>query len=450
MEFEESPLYGPAMEIQQNSTGVHYTWQAVIHAGGQDIVALKVTNYDCEGDYLTNFADEERILLYILPSQFFKYVAPNAENLEVTVMKYPTAETTGDIVSARPFLSQRYMATYNDRGNPVVQGDTGSVNNPDALDVSDMVPLELQLIQKAVYYMRLKQVARTYRRKTTEDAIRTLLTTESLNLPLAQEDMPLGVDMVPGDNQVVREHIAIPQKTQLIEAPAYIHRSCGGVYSSGFNYYYSRKMWYVYPSFNTERFAEKGGVKLTILNIPKNKLPESERTFLLEGKSLMVLSTADSVFSDTSNTKRGNLGNGVRFANADNFMDASYAKMTDNRAYLSRGNNNTEIITTPIPTGLNNVMVSDRSVTSNPYVEYSALAAREGSTFAAIWENSDPSLIYPGMPARVYYIDGNEVKELRGILIKANSFTRLRGFGMSESRYKTDTVLVLYVRRQLE
>lgn len=450
MELENSAMYPEVMAILSKTTNVNYTWSAIIHANGQDIPALKLLNHDVNADYLTNFTDETMVSLSLSPGTFLQDIYPYQELLEITIVKYPIGELDAVMDTDQPFVSERYRATYVDRGNPVVQSDTGFSNSKEGLDLSTIITVEFQLYNKAVEQMRLRNVGGIYRKMTTENVIKSLLTIQSGLIQNVDADrMPKGVDMVMGDNQKIREQIVLPHGMKLTSAPAYIHNECGGVYSAGFNYYYLNDHWYVYPCFDTERNAT-AGVKLTVLNIPKNKLPEVERSFRVKGSNLTVLATGDVKFIDDSNVRRGNLGNGVRFANADNFMNGTYAQVSGNKAYISRGLNNTEVISTKNDAGMNNVRNSDTHITSNPYAELSKLAFREGSVFGFVWENSDPTLIYPGMPAKVYYIDGDDIKELQGIVLKGTHTTRLRGFGMTEARYKTDTTLSIYVRRTLE
>jgi hypothetical protein len=63
-----------------------------------------------------------------------------------------------------------------------------------------------------------------------------------------------------------------------------------------------------------------------------------------------------------------------------------------------------------------------------------------------VWENSDPSLITPGLAVKYMYLDGEEVKEMYGIVIKTHHFTTTQGVGITASRHTSKTSLVFFAK----
>jgi hypothetical protein len=82
-------------------------------------------------------------------------------------------------------------------------------------------------------------------------------------------------------------------------------------------------------------------------------------------------------------------------------------------------------------------------------VQYSKLAARDGSVIMMEWENSEPDLLIPGMPVKILYLEEDNLRETYGTLVKAHTFVGLKGKGFTANRYSTNTVLAVFVSRKL-
>jgi len=448
MDFTDSSLNLVVQRVQAKPTNANFTWTAIVHAGGSDINAIKILNHDATQDYFSNVADEIMVTLTLTPSAFFTYISPNQEAIEVTIIKAPLGEV-GMIGSTNTtYQSERYVATYVDRGNPLVQGTNTFNSDNTAMDLGDFVEIQFQLINVAMARMRLLPTGGVYRRMAPGDALKAILDTYSSQIKVDVSRKPLGVDMATPNNTTVKEQMIVPQGTMLIDVPKLFQEKYG-IYSAGFSYYYTQDRWWLWPCYDVQRDSISG-MKAIVVSVPSNRMPDLDRTFSVGGNLITILATGDKRFSDNSNTLRANQGNGVRFTDASNIMSGGVANVSGNKAYLSRGTNNTEVISTRNSSDYDNVVVSSNRVTSNPYMEYSKMAGREGSTMAFVWENADPSYLYPGMPFTYYYLDGDTIKQLQGLLMKAQNSTQIAGKGQTEIRYKTHTVITLYVKRNLE
>jgi hypothetical protein len=229
-----------------------------------------------------------------------------------------------------------------------------------------------------------------------------------------------------------------------VEVPHHVHYHCGGLYSAGLGYYLQDDHWYVFPVYDNTRFND-GDPTLTIINVPPNRLPGIERTYRKDGDNLVVLATGDAKFRDLSNLAQLNAGNGVRFADASKMMQ-DFVTVKGNKAQAARAKNNTEIVGDKRPNNVNYVTTALRGINANPYVEYSALTARQGSGINLVWENADHTLIHPGMPARVMYLDGDEVKELYGVLQGAHLYASMREVGVTSERFVNHMTLSVFVK----
>jgi hypothetical protein len=181
-----------------------------------------------------------------------------------------------------------------------------------------------------------------------------------------------------------------------------------------------------------------------VFNIPKDRLPEVERTYITDGDRISVISTGETKQTDTSENLQHNLGNGVRFLDANKVL-GEWRRVKENQATISRVDNMNEIVLKARRVGLNNAPMSPRRITANPYFETSEITKRLGTFVQTHWENADPELIYPGMPVKFIYMDGKDLGEVYGTVIGADHYVSLLGTGITATRYRCDVVLTLYI-----
>lgn len=447
MEIEHSSLFREVQEvITSPAKPVHYRWKAELHVGDNTYEALKVLSIDDLREFDDKFSEEMMIELMIGMGTFAYDIYPYNTELDITITRYPLTEAGSFEGEESTPQAERYTATLVDTGHIGLEGNGPNTPSREALNLTNIHTCEFQLQRKAVEQLRMVSVGIKMRNATVEDAIRSIMTFESSQMSVDELQMPKGVDMVPASNQAKMEHIIIPDDVRLVDVPQYIHDQCGGVYSAGMGYFLQGDYWHVYPCYDMKRFGEAKHT-MTVVNVPKNKLPGIERTYRLDGDHLTVLGTGDVKFKDDSNLLQLNAGNGVRFIDAEKFANNTFVERQGNKAIASRARNSNEFIVNERPNGLNNVLASDRAITANAYVEYSKMARRNGSFITFIWENANPSLLMPGMMAKILYLDGEEVKEITGSLLKVHTQHKLEGQGMTATRYRSISALVFFTER---
>lgn len=421
-------------------------WTAEIHSPTETLVPFKLMSFDKIRDYENNFADD-LIVRVLMPAGKYAYrIYPHLDNLEFTLYRHdPKNDLTSRMEGADSISHERYVAVIIKPPASAVEMNDRNQPSEDALDLNTILELDVQLIKKSVNQMRMRTIGGIYRNCSADEVIKQILTSESQKLVLSSEDLPKGVDMIPVTKPIKRDHIVIPQGTRLVDAPSYIHQHCGGVYSTGFGIYFQDGVWYVYSTYDTTRF-ETTAKTMTIINIPAMKMPGIEKTYIKEGNHLTVLATGQSKVLNPSEKLIQNQGNGVRFADGGFFME-SFVETLGNKAVASRGKVNNEFTTIKRDNGDNNVLISEQRISANPLWEYSKLAARDGSIMLLSWENSDPDLIYPGMPVKMKYLDGQDIKEVDGVVLKLHNYTQLGRDGITSSRHISTTNMSLFIKR---
>ena len=451
MEIEQSALF---REIQRiTSSGgkpVHYMWRAEIHANGGTYPAMKVLEIDTIEDFAYGFAAERVIRLAIPAGVYASKVYPFKNKLEITLFQTPIGEMSDQANLNELRGSERYSAVIFDTGNPIVEGNGINTPSQGAMDLTDIRYVDFQLLDKAVEQIRGISVGGIYRGTTNEDVIKATLTKESQQIRVDGTMVPVGVNMVSANNKVKREHVVIPQSLRLtlVDLPGYIQKNCGGVYGTGIGCYISKNLWWIWPLLDTTRF-ETSEFALTIINVPRNMMPGIERTYTSSGRNLTILSTGEVQFRDPTDSTQLTDGNGVRFTSANKIYEG-FGKTKGNKTVLARGGNNSEFLSSKRPSGINIAKVSDNPINSNNFEEYSKLAMREGGELKAVWENSNPALIRPGMPVKFFYLDGEVIRELEGVLLHAHHHVEMVGNGLLSNRHRTNSALSLYVKKKLK
>lgn len=460
MELEQSGLYQEVQACTAAPNPVHFAYSAIIHVNAvpatataaavpaSDLKPMKLVSYDNQADYEQNYSDVIIVRLLIPAGQYAFQVYPNQSNLDITIIKQPLTETGDTVNTAARVQVTRYTATMIDKGDPTIAGNRQNSISQHDLDRTTWATVDFQLVDKALEQVRMKTYGNIFRYCTVEDAIKCVLTGQSTNILVNNKQAIQGVEMVKADNTTVREHIVIPQGTKVIAVPKYIHEKCGGVYGAGMGYYLQDGMWHVYPCYDPTRFSSAAST-CTIIVIPESKYPSMERTYRQSGSNLVILATGQVKSKNSSESQQLTHGNGLRFADASKLMEG-FTTTSDNKTLAARGASNSEFVSVQRPNGMNNVQVSPNRITANPYLEYSALAQRNGGLIGLVWENGDPSLIVPGMLTRILYLSNDTIQQQYGVILKAHHSTQMAAPGLTVARHVTRSALSVFTQSQLQ
>lgn len=443
MDLMQTPLGDEVNRIiEANKGSANVYIDAIIHTSYGDIPALRVLNHDVIREYGIQFSDEISLTVIIPAGKHAYRVIPSRNDLEITLKGATVNQHGSTRADENPLGVQRFRAILKLAADPMMESNSRELLDEDTMDRGDIATIEFQLISKAMEQFSMRSCGGVYRRTAVGDLIRSLLLKQSNALSMEDSYQPLGIDMVDTKDAVLREHIVIPHGTAVYDAPGYIHRHCGGVYSAGLSYYYQDDFWYVYPTYDYKRFSEATR-QLVIIQLPKHKLPALDCTYLQEGSLVTILATGELAFDDNSDQRKRATGNGVRFTDASKFFEDG-ATVAGNRAVVSRGKQNSEFVSTPQKTALNNVVSSSERISANVMFQASQLASKEGVHIQLAWENSDPSLIRPGMQTKILYYKNGTVRQVYAVVIGVQASTQYQGFGTVTGRYNRHTAIYLF------
>lgn len=447
MEIEQSSLYPQIQTIfNGGSNPVHFVYKAVIHVMSRnlDFPALKVVEIDTTSDHEVNFSDETMIKLSVSAGTYGNQVYPFRDYLEMTVTAYPLMET-GDVPdpSQQPIVT-RYQATLVDTGDPQIHSNGMNTPSQEGLDLSNLIEVEFQLIDKMLEQLRMSATGGVHRIAQVGDVLKAQLSNVGQSAQVDQKLKLKGVDMVPASNQNQRDHVIIPHGLSLQDLPEWLHQKCGGIYSAGLGSYLKKGFWYIYPCYDTTRLATSKD-KITVILVPTNRFPNIERTYMQKGDNIVIVATGSVQFRGDSTKQQLNHGNGTRFMDAEKVLEG-WITTNNNKALAARGNIINEFVSTPRPNGLNNVQMAKDPISANPFSQSSDLTRRQGSVVACVWENSNPDLLKPSTMANILYLANDTVQSLSGVLSKAQTHTAMSGIGMTNGRHVSRTAMSFFVQ----
>lgn len=442
MEIEDSPVYKEIKEIiDDGPKPVSYYYKAIIHADGNDYEVVKTMDVIIDADYATKISEFVVVRVMVPFGLWAKKIYPFRTDLELTLKRIPLEEASDTEEEKEDIETQRFFAVPNPETMPSIDGQDIENLTMEELDNYDMLYLEFQLTDKTVHQLRLKTVGGIYRRTTLEDVCKYVLQEETKKIKGDDESGFKGVDFYKADNKDPREHIVIPAATKIVDLPVYLHRRCGGIYSSGIGTFYSRQHWFIYPLFDTTRSSAK---TLSLIKVPVHRHTGLERTYREEGDTIYIIGTSDSEIRDDAMTNFTDSGNGVRFADSRKQI-RDFVKTSGNKAIANRKEMNHEFVIFDRGSQKNAVFESVKFAHSNPYVERSDLASKLGGIFRMNWENSQPSLLFPGMMCKIHYLSNNKVKEIQGVLLGYEAAVLLTDKGITSTRHITSTVLTIFI-----
>lgn len=449
MDLMQTPLGDEVRRIMDAGQGKSNAYiDAVVHTDFGDIPALRVLNYDVVREYTLQYTDETTVVLVLPAGQAAYRINGSRNSLEISLKGAPVTQHGPTPVDESTFGTQRFRAVLKHATDPTMEATTRELLQESTMDIQDFTVLEFQLFNKTMEQFSMRTCGGVYRRTAVGDLIRSLLLEQSKSIEVEDGTETMGIDMVDPKDAVLREHIVIPHGTMVYDAPGYIHKNCGGVYSAGLSYYYQDDYWYVYPTFDYKRF-EEATRQLTIVQVPRHKLPSLDCTYMQEGSVVSIIATGDLTFDDDSDLRKRSTGNGVRFADASKLFEVG-AEVAGNKALVSRGKQNNEFISSPQKTGLNNVALSPERISANTMYQSSQLASKEGVHIQLAWENSDPALIRPGMQTRIYYFKNGSVRQVQAVVIGIQVSTQYEGYGIVTGRYNRNTAIHLFAANEAQ
>lgn len=426
MNFEDTPIWTEVQDIMGSSTERRlYDYKGIVHTTKEDFDVWDFHMVENTRDYLTRVAEKGLVVFSLGLGDYTHRLYPYRTNLEFTVKRFPVVENSSKERNTMEVQVTRYKAIFNPASNPPVGGSELEGMHPEDLNTKDFVKVHLELVDRSAEVLRIKTTSGAYQNVLPANLISSILGNESMKVLIDGKPCVDAIDIVPIDNKEKIPNLVIPSGTQIANIPSVLHEKVCGLYNTGigtfFQKYKGKKTWFVYPTYDIDRFEEKGE-KCIFYLVPQDRLPQLDRSYRIDGDILKIAITGNRVYSDTSELRMVNEGSGYRMPDARSYMKKP-VEMTENGPRASRTRLNHEVSIKSRDDGLNYVPVVS-GPSSNPYAQRSKVMNRYLAQFTFIWENGEADLIYPGMPCKVVYLSNGKLLSLKGTVLFVSSLSQ--------------------------
>lgn len=426
-------------------------YRLMVHTEQEDIPVLKLITLDEVRDYVNNIGDVVHVKFMMGLGEYMVRVYPFRTNLEVTIKRITLTEEGNSKEKNSIIYTERYKAVFLTDENQNFTASELEGIDIDSLNTMSTIDVKLQLLNRSLEPLRVKSVSNIFRNVTQKQIIHNLMAGESSKIKIDGKTAIDSIDIVEPDNKEIKKHVIFPDDSLVVNIPTFLQEKMGGVYNAGIGSYlqnYKQKnTWFVYPLFNTNRFKVSKDDKAMIYGVTPGLFPNLERTYEVEAGIVRIVATNEVKYTDSADTDYMNKGSGFKMIDSNAFMTKPVI-ITEEGAIPSRSSLNIEVVAEERKDGLNYApMVAGRS-SANPFKEYSKINARNVSRIDFLWENSNSSLLYPGMPCRYIFLDDDKIVELNGIIAFVQSLTELQGIGINGTVYKTKSVVTLLAEQK--
>lgn len=431
---------------------ISHTWEAVIHTPSGDHKALYVHWVKNFANYTANFSDEMVIALALPAGDYDFAVYKDRDALELTLKKIYTEAGSAVMIKSLNIEEdiQRFRAKIVNPGTDSIAQNAPGAQDRERLNATQTRDFKLQLVHPIADYLRKMSTGGTFSDCRGIDAIRAFLGKMSREAASRVNHEFLGVDVASGFKEQISESIVIPDHVPIIEIPKRINEESGGIYPTGFWYYITGKFWFVYPKMDLQRYFNHTGYRLRIINIPRDRFPESSKTFYVKDRLITVLATGDVKQFDLAEIEQENKGNGTRWVDPNKLFN-DYVESGGNKAVADTKKVMTEVSIKARRDNTNFTTASDNPITSRHNIEYSKLASRAGMLVQFTWESAAPELIYPGMPCSFVYLKNElEVEELTGVVTSIEWHSTTQLIDVKDRTFQTKAAVQVFVGRGID
>lgn len=408
-----------------------------------------IKSISIEANGVEAFGDDLTCELMIPEGIYLEKLITSDTNILVTIKLTPAIRASNKIDSSRKIIIYRYRGILVQRTMSGLIGSNPANRSFSAANISNLVPAYIQLIDLGLESMLGMYIGTTIYDSTVENALLSLLTYASKSRKVKEfTDVNfLGCDMVPANNTKTYSTIIVDNKVPITSLAHYLQNTLG-IYSGGMSQYYTQGRWYIYPTYNTDRYHETPG-SLTILDMPANKMPHTESSFITNEKETIILATGKTYNNSPTTDRLYNIGSGTRFIDGSTLLEG---KEVFDKGYVTtdRYSDVTEFLHDDRYGNRAIARVAPNMVTTNSYKEYSRLAPTVTEQADIEWHNSQVGVVYPGMPTRILYQRENKTIVRYGVVGKITTYIAPSTNSALDRKYSTNSVITVIISSKIE
>lgn len=450
IDLSENDLWTEAERI---FSGVHpkqkIELSAVLIAGGEVVTVESVLGFREEANYVEHHAALLFVKLTVKAGDYLNILLPNKTNAEIDFTF---------TINGNPITLAKYRVGLYGHEDPKSSLGDGGLENTQELNTHQILAIDLNIANPAYEQIRQHTITNIPINMTLENAIKLYLapgrwakwdSPPTHGLPTRDQILErnyegeVGVDVVTIPNDKVHEAIIIPRPTKLTALVPYLQKEYG-LYGEGVGRYHDAGFWYVYPLYNLSRYLEERRT-LTIFNIPEGKLPYVERGHRYEDGKVYILANEKTEAVDNRWVESLRRGDATRYLNAAKVMD-NFAVKKGNKVSFDLDENLIGVSVSKRDDDLNELNETVGDVSCNHLAKISQLAPLRGEFITFVWRNSNPDLLYPGMPVGYFFAEERQHKRYTGTLLQQTTvFRKENPEDVRSDYFVRDTVLTIFV-----
>lgn len=443
--IENTAIWADVRDIMQSENSADRDQlRVMIHTKTHDIVPYKLLSFSVAALYAENVGATHFVKLQIPNGEYTAKVYPSKANLEVSIKIVGNA---GKDNKTKSPVVKRFRAIFPPGQNPSPTGSSNGLMSEEDQNAGGFQTILLELIDKGVEAMTLKNTGDCFSGITPEDLLRLIIGRESSQVQIDGQPAIQAIDIIKPTNQDPFSSIIIPDGTPVIKIPDYLQEKVGGLYSQGMGSFIQvfegKRTFFVYPLYDYNRFDNESR-RLIIYMVPQSRFSGVDATCKVDGKIVKILTTSDVDMQDDNDVSGMNEGSGFRMTDARAMMKKPVLIEKDG-IKASRAQLNHEVAIESRDDGYNKG-TKTLSPSSNPYKHYSKLLAASSQKVTIQWDHSNPDLIFPGMPCSFVFVQDGKRASVRGTVHSHLYTTSVQGTSQSET-YTTQSTLVIAIEK---
>lgn len=430
--------------ISANPGSPYFKVDVTVNAGGRELAPLQLIHLVPNRDYKGSFMDDHSVSMKFGSGTAVFDIGPYQDDLTITIRK---TRVSGDMREQLGAVESRTYTAYltDDLPRGPMMASAPQFSDRETANRNKTLDLTFVLEEVAMTQLRKMSIGMIVRATPPYMVMKTVLHNALDSIQVDVDSKIKGFQMEEPSNKAPREHIVIPDGTQLIDLPDLLQNERGGIYSSGLGFYVQGPYVYAWPVYDTARHATARRLLQVFLS-PTANTTGVDRTWADDGRCLSVWSSRTPHLLNDSLDILNTEGNATRFADAERLI-GGMGTVKDNKFTMDRSKNNSEFATTTYGNGANYAKTSGVKFSANPYVETSKMARRAGQFMLIPWDHSNPDLLVPSMMVEVYYDAGGEIRKMEGVLTGNSSQYTLQGQGMTNRPMACSTMIEVFLDR---
>lgn len=253
--LEQFKVIKPTFNITERPVYGHYKMTCLffgIRNTTKESFELQVNEiklFEIEQDFNDKYTDNVSLIVDMTVHQLMELINDFKE-LKVDIQFYPCSNTSQNYYS-KPVFTKRYRAIFKNKTEllkcipkeSLIPKDPGSSSQGQS---ELFITTEFQLIEDDIHRLRNRSINYIFRNCTVRDMILNTCSLFGIKK----------ISMVPPDNNTVYENVIIPPLLSFDKVFKFIN-DYFGVYNSGYSFYYSDGIMYIYPAYDSKPKNEK-------------------------------------------------------------------------------------------------------------------------------------------------------------------------------------------------